>query len=497
MLRKSRAIIGMSTMAALILATGADFAARPIPTVFNPTIVQAMDAVAGHTTLALNAPTLLPHRSSGYLTAMTAALPDAYQVTVWDTRQPLHVNNAAIVSERMSGGNVARFGAVRLVHPMPPQGAPNYLTALEQHNPVWAGGPATLERGTVNLADGIHAVHYQAAAQAQLDWTEGDWTIEVAGRSLAMAEKAAVPVVHLLNAYYLPPYPGIYAVRLQDGGRTAITSIDWMRGRVLSYVTNDHASATNPVVTGGMAISWRLYVDSHLTASSPPESSMPASGYPPIIQQSLDYLHGRTRLPLGGPAKLPPHPFGVWSAIVSTKNNAWTIQGYLTTKPYPLNHAKKIESPAHLVDWEIAPEFTLGVQRLPHAPSSVFSTVYSAAGSVTAYSELTSQPATAVTLADGIHGTAYGSEALVWTKGTWTFIAWADSRWNQSLANKMIRGLAERTVPSVTGVVTMGVGVHGIWENLAWIKGKTIYSASTDGQNVGVGMNLALSWKGP
>ncbi len=257
MLRKSSAIIGVSAMVALIFATGADFAARPIPTVFNPTIVQAMDAIAGHTSLALNAPTLLPHRSSGYLTAMTAALPDAYQVTVWDTRQPLHVNNATIVSERMSGGNVARFGAIRLSHPMPPQGAPNYLTALEQHNPLWAGGPATVERGTVNLGDDIHAVRYQKAAQVQLEWMEGDWSIEVAGRSLAMAEKAAVPVVHLLNAYYLPPYPGIYAVRLQDGGRTAITSIDWMRGKVLSYVTNDHASATNPVVTGGMAVSWR------------------------------------------------------------------------------------------------------------------------------------------------------------------------------------------------------------------------------------------------
>lgn len=268
MLRKSSAVIGVFAMAALSFATGAGVAVPPIPTVFSPTIVQSMDAVAGHTTLALNAPTLLAHRSSGYLTATTTALPDAYQVTVWDTRQPLQVNNTAIVSERMPGGNVARFGAVRLSHPMPPQGAPNYLTVLEQHNPVWAGEPATLERGTVNLGDGIQAVHYQAASQARLDWMEGDWTIEVAGPSLAMAAKAAVPIVHLLNTYYLPPYPGIYAVRLQDGGRTAITSIDWVRGRVLSYVTNDHASATNPVVTGDMAISWRSYAKSSLTTAT-------------------------------------------------------------------------------------------------------------------------------------------------------------------------------------------------------------------------------------
>ena len=269
MLPKSSVVIGISAVAAVIFATGADFAAPSIPTAFNPTMVQAMKTIAGHTSLALDAPTLLPSRSSGYLTATTAALPDAYQVTVWDTRQPLHVNNAAIVSERMPGGNVAQFGAVRLAHSIPPQGAPNYLSALERHNPLWAGGPATLERGTVNLGDGIHAVRYQKATQVQLDWMEGDWTFEVTGRSLAMAEKAAIPVVHLLHAYYLPPYPGIYAVRLQDGGRTAITSIDWMRGRVLSYVTNDHASATNPVVTGGMAVSWRRVTLPTLTAPQP------------------------------------------------------------------------------------------------------------------------------------------------------------------------------------------------------------------------------------
>jgi len=89
-------------------------------------------------------------------------------------------------------------------------------------------------------------------------------------------------VVHLLNAYYLPPYPGIYAVRLQDEGRTAITSIDWMRGRVLSYVTDDHASATNPIVTGGMAASWHSYAKSSLTtttsSSSLPRSSPSDSG---------------------------------------------------------------------------------------------------------------------------------------------------------------------------------------------------------------------------
>jgi hypothetical protein len=33
-----------------------------------------------------------------------------------------------------------------------------------------------------------------------------------------------------------------------------------MRGRVLPYVTDDHASPTNPVVTGGLAVSWRQFI---------------------------------------------------------------------------------------------------------------------------------------------------------------------------------------------------------------------------------------------
>ncbi|MCY0898819.1 MAG: hypothetical protein OWU33_07770 [Firmicutes bacterium] len=75
----------------LAVTTGVTFAASAPapPTVFNPTIVEAMQAIAGHTQVALNAPTHLPSRPSGYLRATTTAEPDGYQVTVWDTRIPL------------------------------------------------------------------------------------------------------------------------------------------------------------------------------------------------------------------------------------------------------------------------------------------------------------------------------------------------------------------------------------------------------------------------
>jgi hypothetical protein len=119
--------------------------------------------------VALNAPILLPSRPSGYLTAATTAEPDGYQVTVWDSRIPLHVNNPAIFSEQLPGNPVARCGAMCLLHPMPTPGAPNYLRILEQHNPVWVGGAASAALGTVNLGEGIQAVHYLVAAQRS--WT--------------------------------------------------------------------------------------------------------------------------------------------------------------------------------------------------------------------------------------------------------------------------------------------------------------------------------------
>lgn len=291
MLRQSIAVLG-GALATGILTTGVAFAAAApaIPTAFNPTIVQALQAMAGKTRLALNAPTLLPGRSSGYLTATTAAVPNAYQVTVWDTRIPLHVNNPATLSQRVPGNPVARFGAVRLAHPLPSQGAPNYLTGLERHNPVWVEGAAHAASGTVNLGDGIQAVRYPVAGQTQLDWAEGDWTIQVTGPSSAWVEQAAVPVVRFLHTYYLPPYPGLYAVRLDGRGPTAITSIDWMRGSVLSYVTNDHASATNPVATGGMAVSWRRWAP----PSSPPATPTTT---PAFAATTWRFLQGRQVVP--------------------------------------------------------------------------------------------------------------------------------------------------------------------------------------------------------
>lgn len=263
-----RRLVGFTSVTVIALASGNAFAAAPIPTTFNPTVIQAMQALRGKTDLDLNAPTLLPNRQTGFLTAVTQASVGTYRVTLVDTKRPLHVNNRRISHDLVSAGVVATFGAIRLPSPLKAPGSPGYLTPLEKYNREWSGAktgsPASLR---VALGDHIDAVQYHVGTHIQLDWTEGEWTIQVAGRSMAAVEKAAPPVVHLLHTYFLPPFPGLYAVKLLDGGRTRVTSIDWMRGRVLSYINNRHASPSNPQATGRMAISWHRFTSSSQTAS--------------------------------------------------------------------------------------------------------------------------------------------------------------------------------------------------------------------------------------
>ena len=109
---------GVASLASVItVLPGAAAAASAFPTTFNPTVIQAMQAVHGDTPLPLNAPTVLPTRPAGYLTATTQASADAYQVTLWDTREPLHVNNSAIPGDRLFPKPVATFGAQQVTTP--------------------------------------------------------------------------------------------------------------------------------------------------------------------------------------------------------------------------------------------------------------------------------------------------------------------------------------------------------------------------------------------
>lgn len=252
----------------------------------------------------------------------------------------------------------------------------------------------------------------------------------------------------------------------------------------------------------------RMNPSSTPSASSTPESSVSSSLpslslYPSVIQQSLGYLKSRTRLPLGGPTRLPSHAKGVWSVIASTGQNSWSLQGFLTNQSYPLNRVTAIEAPSHQSDYEVGPEFTVGLKQLSHTPgpSTVFSTLYSAVNIIhIPYSQLTSGSATQVSLANGVRGTAYGNltnGTLVWKEGGWTFITTDSMKTNETMANKMIQTMRGETLPATPGVINLVSGVHGLEEYLAWMKGRDLFTASgyCGGHDVMNGMALALSWK--
>lgn len=248
------ALLGSSSMAAALVAPTLGFAAAgAFPTTFNPTVAQAMDYVSGRTRLTLNAPAAIPQWQQGYLSATANASADSYRVDLWDTRAPLPLSASAVDSNKLFSGG-ASFGELKLAAPLARSGSPGYLTPLIRHNPMWIGGTAA-PSGSLALGNGVRAVRYRVNGKTLLEWSEGDWTIQVGGPDAAPAART---VVRLLNAAFLPPYPGVYAVNTGQGNR-AVTAIDWVRGRTLSWVENRHGSPQNPAATGRMAMSWRAF----------------------------------------------------------------------------------------------------------------------------------------------------------------------------------------------------------------------------------------------
>lgn len=229
---------------------------EPEPAAFPPVVSAALRAITGKTEIPLDGPGILPARSGGYLTARTEALPSTYVVFVMDTTRPLGVNSPAINRYLSPAPMVATFSSARLKARQLPVGAPYYLRDLARYNPLYVNRPASATSPMV-FGNDVQGIAYGEGANTRIAWREGDWTVQVSGSTLAREKKAALPLIAYLNRYFLPPYPGILAVRLNESGTRAVTFIDWMNGHVLSYVNDPTASPTNPTETAAMATSWR------------------------------------------------------------------------------------------------------------------------------------------------------------------------------------------------------------------------------------------------
>lgn len=226
------------------------------PSTLPPVVAQALAAVAPDTTVPLGGPTILPEAVHGYVTAIAQALPSTYVVFVLNTTKPLGVNNPAISRHLAPHPNLAQFSTARLAGVQPPPGSPHYLQYLAQYNSLFVADSGGTPQ-TVDLTPGVRATFYDGPKTRALNWSEGDWTIQVEGANLSQEIQAAQPLITYFNHYLLPPYPGIVAVQLLRGGAANVTKIDWMDGHLLSTVYDQTASPLNAMDTVAMATHWQ------------------------------------------------------------------------------------------------------------------------------------------------------------------------------------------------------------------------------------------------
>jgi hypothetical protein len=427
------------------------------------------------------------------------------------------VQAATLGRKAQQAGFQARFGAA-VVLPVA-YSVTQYATRAVAHETLWHVPAAGIEPPaafgpTKSVALSPTWVIQWHPKTGALTWREGDWTVEIGAQSgppyrlTAYDETLARTIATALERYRLPPMPGVISVQNTDSGPEF--DVQWQDGRTI--IATDVKNYNGAIDFPKQAIQLvappfdsfdptahfvsAILPLSHSSVIAPPPPN-PAT-YPAMIRQALAYLKSRTQIPVAGPTTLLAHTTGAWSAVVSTSAHGWSLDGYLTNKPYPLNQAKAIERRADLVNFEISPEFTVGVAKAVRRGRSPFATVFSAANAlhlVNPYATITRQPAKPVALADGVSGTAFGQDALVLKRGHWTFVVWATGANDVPLADAMIRSPAFRALPPGTGVVIVLVGVHGISENLAWLDQSTLSTISTDGEPAASGLLLAQSWQ--
>jgi hypothetical protein len=217
--------------------------------------------------LPLGGPTTLPEEppSRAYLTALTSVTPHGWLVRVMKARHPYAVDNPAIESQAAHAVQVATFGVVR------PDGRPPRQAGAGMADYLWrqalaadgeggaAGGPLVPpgRRGrTVALGDAISGRLVPVPSGAvSLVWHEGEWTLVVMDTTARTAVALARPVVAYLHRAFLPPHPGLVAIRI--GVHGLVTRLAWLSGGDVFHVSNHVEYKDNPVAACAMAVGWQ------------------------------------------------------------------------------------------------------------------------------------------------------------------------------------------------------------------------------------------------
>lgn len=250
---------------------GATSSTRPPATVSpeQSVITAALQQIHTHTTLTVAAPAKLPPavNTSGYWTAKTTAYANLWSVTLLETSHPYAINSASISANTIIGA-IASWGASVQTSGLSSQ------KDLETHNPLWSrlavinaqASHQTTQVGTAQ--DGRPAILYPVGGDqwtnTRLVFTEGKWTVELIGSNAQSEEQVAYTIANDLHFQFLPPHPGLMMVELvapssaQSTSLTvAGTSLDWMNGTKINWVSVPDASLNNPEQAISMAISWR------------------------------------------------------------------------------------------------------------------------------------------------------------------------------------------------------------------------------------------------
>lgn len=232
-------------------------------------IAEAFQLIHTHTALTLSDPAKLPPavNTSGYWTAKTTAYANRWSISLLETSHPYAINSASISANTIIGA-IASWGASVETSGLSLQ------QDLETHNPLWSrlavinpqASHQTTQVGTAQ--DGRPAILYPVGGDqwtnTRLVFTEGKWTVELIGSNAQSEEQVAYTIANDLHFQFLPPHPGLMMVELvapssaQSTSLTvAGTSLDWMNGTKINWVSVPDASLNNPEQAISMAVSWR------------------------------------------------------------------------------------------------------------------------------------------------------------------------------------------------------------------------------------------------
>ncbi|NMP22922.1 hypothetical protein [Sulfobacillus harzensis] len=210
---------------------------------FLPAVNQAMAAIQNRTQLPLAAPRNIPISGSEghlYLAAQTTALAAAYHVHLQLTVTPLSVNNPTINTPQNSGlaNDFGGFGATQYQTPSQAEAVLEHALYAPK-----AGSPVN----SISLGGGVVGQVYQDPGIIQ--WTDGQWTLQVVGEP-SIDESEAKKIVQCLAGQKLPATRGVMVVLAAgDGDHTVV---GFQVGDVLYRVSDYHSAIGAIEMTMGL-----------------------------------------------------------------------------------------------------------------------------------------------------------------------------------------------------------------------------------------------------